>query len=362
MAWSTVKDWAAAETVTAAMMDTYISDNTQYLYDVRYGAGHRNVLVNPQMEIWQAGTSLAITSSATPQYLADQWCHRRNGATGATVSRQTGPTGQLYTLRVQRDSGNSNTTAIETMQPLETVESIKLAGQTCQLKLNLKAGANFSATSSLVTIKVTYGTGTDQAAPASTWTGTTDALSTTQAITTTATDYTFDSISIPSSATQVQVYVSFTPTGTASTNDWVEIAGAQLTAGKMATWERLPHAVQLQRCQRFFWAWGPMPSAGYGVVAMSMNASTTAAVTVIPLPTTMRITPTVTFSGNNDFRVVAAGAGYTVTSAAESGAGNKSAQAVQISWTTSGMTAGHAGYIDNFADQTNAALYVNARL
>lgn len=299
MAWTTVKDWAAAATVTAAQMDTYVSDNTQYLYDVRYGAGHRNLLVNPHMEVWQAGTSLAITSSATPQYLADQWCHRRSGATGCTVSRQTGPTGQLYTMRVQRDSGNSNTTAIETMQPLETVEAIKLAGQTCQLKLNLKAGANFSATSSLVTVKVTYGTGTDQAAPASGWTGTTDALSTTQAITTTATDYEFNSIVIPTSATQVQVLVSFTPVGTASTNDYFELAGAQLTVGKSPGWERLPYALQLQRCQRFFYA---PPSTGYQVRADAGGGATTIR-GWLTFPVPMRIAPTATFPASGTYTV-----------------------------------------------------------
>ena len=358
MAWTTVKDWAAAETVTAAMMDTYVSDNTQYLYDVRYGAGHRNVLVNPQMEVWQAGTSLAITSSATPQYLADQWCHRRNGATGATVSRQTGPTGQLYTLRVQRDSGNSNTTAIETMQPLETVESIKLAGQTCQLKLNLKAGANFSATSSLVTIKVTYGTGTDQAAPASSWTGTTDALSTTQAITTTATDYTFDSISIPSSATQVQVYVSFTPVGTASTNDWIEIAGAQLTAGKMAAWERLPYAMQLQRCLRFYWQWGPWGGTQTYLATGQVWSATTAYVWV-PWPVTMRRVPDVTFSAANDFSINSLSVSANTSSIAAS---SITVNGASINPVSSGMTVRDPMFLDNNQDKTNAAIYVNARL
>ena len=356
MAWSTVKDWAAAETVTAAMMDTYISDNTQYLYDVRYGAGHRNVLVNPQMEIWQAGTSLAITSSATPQYLADQWCHRRNGATGATVSRQTGPTGQLYTLRVQRDSGNSNTTAIETMQPLETVESIKLAGQTCQLKLNLKAGANFSATSSLVTIKVTYGTGTDQAAPASTWTGTTDALSTTQAITTTATDYTFDSISIPSSATQVQVYVSFTPTGTASTNDWVEIAGAQLTAGKMAAWERLPMAMQELRCKRFWYSInGSGTDTDVGIVGMIFG--TTGGTFTWRHPVEMRTAPGLTVDAASSWKVYDGGleTGTVFT------AGTCSTGAGGFNLTVaSGLTIGRGAKL--VSASTSARIYVNARL
>lgn len=287
MAWTTVKDWAPAETVSAAMMDTYVSDNTQYLYENRFGNGRRNVLINSHMDVYQRGTTVAISNSATVcNYIADRWAMNRNAA-GSTGSIQTGPTGQLKTLRIQRDSGDSSTAAITVTQALESIDSYKLAGQTCQLKLNLKAGTNFSAASSLVTVKVTTGTGTDQA-PAASWTGTADALSQTQAITTTATDYTFDSIAIPSAATQVKVSVSFTPVGTASTNDWFELSAAQLTAGKSPGWERMPYAQTLALCQRYFYA---LPNAG----ATGQAYATTAAVLHYFLPVTMRITPTGTY-------------------------------------------------------------------
>ena len=279
---------AAGAKILASTWNADVRDADTYFNDVIGGIGSRNVLINSHMDVWQRGSSFAITSSATPQYHADRWCTRRNGATGATVSRQTGPTGQKYAMRVQRDSGNSNTTAIETMQPIESLNSLRLAGQTCQLKLTLKAGGNFSATSSLVTVKVTYGTGTDQAPPASGWTGTTDALSTTQAITTTAADYTFDSISIPTTATQVQVSVSFTPTGTASTNDWFELSAAQLTAGKTSGWERLPYGDTLARCYRYYFA-----PAIYEYVGGVW--STTQIVMHVRFPVTMRTTPTAVY-------------------------------------------------------------------
>ena len=278
---------AAGAKILASTWNADVRDADTYFNDVIGGIGPRNVLINSHMDVWQRGSSFAITSSATPQYHADRWCTRRNGATGATVSRQTGPTGQKYTMRVQRDSGNSNTTAIETMQPIESLNSLRLAGQTCQLKLTLKAGGNFSATSSLVTVKVTYGTGTDQAPPASGWTGTTDALSTTQAITTTATDYTFDSISIPTTATQVQVSVSFTPVGTASTNDWFELSAAQLTAGKASGWERLPAGDVLARCYRYFYMTEYTDFIGG-------TAQTTAQIgCYVKFPVPMRVAPTI---------------------------------------------------------------------
>lgn len=250
MAWSSPRTFAAGEVLTAANLNTYVSDDLSYLYGVRWGNGRRNVLINStQIDVWQRGTSFAVGSS-TKTYTADRWAAYRSGATGMTVSRQTGPTGWQYTMRVQRDSGNSSTADLQMIQALESADSYKLAGQTCQLKVNLRAGSNYSPTSSLVTVKVTYGTGTDQD-PTASWTGTTDALSQTQAITTTATDYTFDSISIPSSATQVKVQISFTPTGTASTNDYIDVTAVQLTAGQSPGYERLSAQESLSLCQRY---------------------------------------------------------------------------------------------------------------
>ena len=49
MAWTSVKDWGAGEVLTAEDMDTYVSDNTDYLYDYK-----------PTSEQWiNNGTSVA---------------------------------------------------------------------------------------------------------------------------------------------------------------------------------------------------------------------------------------------------------------------------------------------------------------
>jgi len=287
MAWSSPRTFAAGEVLTAANLNTYVSDDLSYLYGVRWGNGRRNVLINAtQIDVWQRATTFAVGSS-TKTYTADRWAAYRSGATGMTVSRQTGPTGWRYTMRVQRDSGNSSTADLQMIQALESADTYKLAGQTCQLKVNLRAGSNYSPTSSLVTVKVTYGTGTDQD-PTASWTGTTDALSQTQAITTTATDYTFDSISIPSSATQVKVQISFTPTGTASTNDYLDITAVQLTAGQSPGYERIPTQETLALCQRYY-------QTGLGYWYGQATNGTTHGFT-LALPVVMRTTPTANFT------------------------------------------------------------------
>lgn len=334
MAWSSPRTFAAGEVLTAANLNTYVSDDLSYLYGVRWGNGRRNVLINStQIDVWQRGTTFAVGSS-TKTYTADRWAAYRSGATGMTVSRQTGPTGWRYTMRVQRDSGNSSTADLQMIQALETADSYKLAGQTCQLKVNLRAGANYSPTSSLVTVKVTYGTGTDQD-PTASWTGTTDALSQTQAITTTATDYTFDSISIPSSATQVKVQISFTPTGTASTNDYLDITAVQLTTGQAPGYERIPAQETLALCQRYFYL---LPQSGADGAAYS----TTGCCLTCHFPVDMRTTPTSSYpAGTYDTNFWAIGNGTSTTVPTDNFIGTRKVTMAQDGYT--GLTANRGG-------------------
>ena len=355
MAWSSPYAYVAGQTVTAANLNTYLSGNLQYLYDNRYGVGRRNAIINSHMDVWQRGTSFALSSS-TKTYTADRWAVYR-AATGCTVSRQTGPTGQAYAMRVQRDSGNASTTAITAYHALESLDSYKFAGQTAYLKLTMKAGANFSAASSSVTVKVTYGTGTDQS-PEASWTGTTDALSTSQVITTTSTSYDFDSISIPSSATQVKVSVSFTPVGTASTNDWVEISAAQLSVNPAPTYERLPYKETLRLCQRYYYQYGPFGGSRYTSVGWCY--SSTVLYAIFRFPVSMRTSPTVTFSAANDFTATNSTAAYNSTGMA---GGHVTPDQCLITCTVaSGLTATQAAMFSNDQDTTNAAIYVDAEL
>ncbi len=355
MAWTSPRTWVSGETVTASLANTHWRDNLNYLYDNRYGVGRRNAIINSHMDVWQRGTSFALSSS-TKTYTADRWaCYR--AATGCTVSRQTGPTGQANAMRVQRDSGNASTTAITAYHALESLDSYKFAGQTAYLKLTMKAGANFSAASSSVTVKVTYGTGTDQS-PEASWTGTTDALSTTQVITTTSTSYDFDSISIPSSATQVKVSVGFTPVGTASTNDWFELSAAQLSVNPAPGYERLPYNETLRLCQRYYYQYGPFGGSRYTSVGWCY--SSTVLYAIFRFPVSMRTSPTVTFSAANDFTATNSTAAYNSTGMA----GNHVTpdQCLITCTVASGLTATQAAMFSNDQDTTNAAIYVDAEL
>ena len=63
MAWTSPRTWVSGETVTASLANTHWRDNFNYLYDNRYGVGRRNAIINSHMDVWQRGTSFALSSS-----------------------------------------------------------------------------------------------------------------------------------------------------------------------------------------------------------------------------------------------------------------------------------------------------------
>lgn len=208
-----------------------------------------NLLINGDLRVWQRGTSFVPAAAPGGTFTADRW-HSTRSVAGSTVSRQTGTSAQ-YALRVQRDSGNASTAAITLSQSLESADCIGLAGLPVTFKMRAKCGANYSPTSSALAVIVASGTGTDQNIQSG-YTGqnnflnTSFTLSTTQAI--------FEATAtIPSGATELCVYYSMTPTGTAGAADWFEIEEVQLVVGDYAgNFPYRSFAEELALCQRYF--------------------------------------------------------------------------------------------------------------
>ena len=131
--------------------ETLVADSSTST-GLRYTAGNPipNPVINSALQVWQRGTSSALTSSGV--YFADRWQGYRSVA-GSTASRQvTNDTTNLpniqYCARIQRDSGNAGTQNILVSQSFESVNSIPYAGKTVTFSFYARAGANFSAASS----------------------------------------------------------------------------------------------------------------------------------------------------------------------------------------------------------------------
>jgi hypothetical protein len=255
----------------------------------------KNGVINSNFSIWQRGTSVAQTGSAT--YTADRWCAlRAGGTTGTTISRQvTNDTTNLpfiqYAARVQRDLANTGTSKIFFANNFETVNTIPFVGKTVTFSFYARKGANYTSASDALEAKVIYGTGTDQNNLVA-YTGEADVINQTATLTTTWQRFSY-SATVSTSATELAVRFAYTPVGTALANDYFEVTGVQLEiAASVSAYS--PNAATFQEelaaCQRYYIR---NTTGGNGGAQFSQgnSASTTLVLYPIPLPVTMRINP-----------------------------------------------------------------------
>jgi hypothetical protein len=216
-----------------------------------------------------------------------------------TVSRQvTGDTTNLpfiqYAQRVQRDSGNTSTGIIYSLQNFESINSIPFAGKTVTYSFYARAGANYSAASSALLYSVNTGTGTDQNL-LNGYTGQATPILTTVTLTTTWQRFTATA-ALSSSATQIGVAFSYTPVGTAGANDYFEVTGVQLEVGSVATpFHTYAATIQgeLAACQRYYYRTptGAAQASTYMRHGSGAAFETTRAGIQVQLPVPLRVLP-----------------------------------------------------------------------
>ena len=257
-------------------------------------AAGKNAIINGGMDIWQRGTSFAIAASSGITYTADRFCTLTGANQAVTISRQaTGDTTNLpniqYALRYQRNSGQTGTGALSFIQNIETINTIPFVGKQVTVSFYARAGANFSATSSILSFSLLTGAGTDQNA-FSGFTSQATAIGVSDSLTTTWQRFTH-SVTLTTSITQLALDFAFAPTGTAGANDYFEITGVQLELGSTATtFSRAGGSIggELALCQRYFVTLGAGDFYGQYYNASSQFFLSGR------FPVTMRTTPTST--------------------------------------------------------------------
>jgi len=271
---------------------------------------YRNILGrNGGFEVWQrgAGESAVIAIPASSWgYTADGWFLTGLAANQAsTVTQIAGltPTSR-YAARIQRNSGQTGVSGYTFEYPLDTDEIAPMRGQVVTLSLTLSAGANFSAAGSLVQIQLYTGTGAPARRSAAVYTGDTKPIDVSQAITSTATRYSFtSSVAVNGAAAQASLVIIYTPVGTAGAADSFEIDDAQLEIGTQATpFERRPFEQELLACRRHFqksfgYATAPLFAAGNhtGESITQLIVAGAAQVAIVePWSVVMRAAPTMT--------------------------------------------------------------------
>jgi hypothetical protein len=274
--------------------DTLVADSSTST-GLRYTAGNAlgNPVLNSAFQIWQRGTSVSIAAN-TGGYSTDRW-YLQNGVNQAvTITQQaTADTTNLpfiqFCARVQRNSGQTGTGGINFGQPFETINSRAFAGKTVTISFYARAGANYSAASSALSFGISTGTGTDQNYPG--YTGYAGAAGGTATLTTTWQRFS-TSGAIGATVTEIAPIFTFTPTGTASTNDFYEITGVQIDVGSVALPFRTYAGTmqgELAACQRYY----QRVTANAAVnVCLGVADSTTLGIFTISLSQTMRVRPT----------------------------------------------------------------------
>jgi hypothetical protein len=308
--------------------DTLVADSAAST-GLRWSSGTNldNPIINSSMQIWQRGTTSA--DSAGSPYTADRWQLSRSSTSGATVTRQaTGDTTNLpsiqYCARVQRNSGNTSTNLFYFTQTIETANSIPFAGKSLTVSFYARAGANYSAASSILKVELITGTGSDQnvvtGLTSQTVIGTTNAT-----LTTTWQRFSFTA-TMGATATQLAFATTTAPVGTAGAADYFEITGVQIDVGSVALPFRTSTGTlqgELAACQRYLPAISGLNNSFQG-----MATSTTQVYAPVIFAVTPRVAPTgITVSSAGHFILIngSATAGTGVSTVAFDSAGTTSA-------------------------------------
>ena len=321
---------------------------------LRYTAGNPipNPVLNSAMQVWQRGTTFALSN--TQAYTADRWQGRVSTTCTTSFSRQaTGDTTNLpniqYSARVQRSSGQTATPFMILEQSIESVNSIPFAGKTVTMSFYARAGANFSASSNNLSVYLLTGTGTDQNV-ASGFTGSVNSIVSTATLTTTWQRFTYTA-TLQSNITQIGTQVYYVATGTAGAADYYEITGWQIDIGSVALPFRTNAATiqgELAACQRYYqmsYNQGVTPgtTATLGYIALaSISTGANANFFSRGFAVSMRTTPTiVTYSDGTG----ATGYCRSISAASDVAASSYGSGASGVNIYVTGAPSGAVGYL-----------------
>lgn len=233
-----------------------------------------NLLFNGSFDVWQENTTYA-PNNAVQTFVADRWKFLSVGtSTTRTVSRSTGfAKGSVYALRIQRNAASTSVGAVSVAQQVSTSVAGSLAGHVLSLTFDWQTGADWTAITAINPTLFT-GTGVDENCSLSTGfaTGNTTSSVVSGITFAAASSGSYSGIvTVPAGTTELCVMIrSPNFTGTAGTNDWLDIDNVKLEDAPVATgYVHDPVPVTLTNALRFYeksFAQGtaPVQNAGTG--------------------------------------------------------------------------------------------------
>jgi Carbohydrate binding domain len=302
----------------------------------------KNKIISGDFSVWQRGTT--FTNVGGGNYTADRWVLSADvNPTSHTISQQAFTAGaapvagyeSAYFLRSAITTVGS-TTALEMQQRIEDVRTF--AGQTVTLSFWAKAD---SARSSIIYLYQNFGSG-----------GSSGVYVATPTInyTTSWQRFTFTmnvpSISGKTLGTNHSLYVAIRQA--AASGSTLDLWGVQLEAGSVATpFTTASNTLQgeLALCQRYYWRQTADANNAYANFALGYASGSSNAICTIPLPVTMRTTPT-----SIDYSSIIfwnyAFSSFAISSVIFTGNRNSASQLL-VTFISSGLTTGQAGIVSS---------------
>jgi hypothetical protein len=298
------------------------STSTGLRYNPHIEAG-KNFLINGGFDVWQRGTSFTTTDV----YSADRW--KTLAAAAGTFAQETTtiPSGARYAMKITAGA----TTDYALAQVIETSNAVMLAGKTITLSVEAVGTAGKTPT-----INIDTSTTVDNGVWVGGWTSL--GTVTLPAVNTSTYVKASGTFTIPSTAKSIRVYVN---TGSLTSGQYIIVGNAQLEVGSVATgFSRTGGTIQgeLAACQRYYVRFD---GASYAVSGYGTFTSTTNAVIMTPLPSTMRIAPSAVDWGT--LSVFEYSAAFT-PSAVTMDTSYTNPKVAAVNATVSGATAGRSAF------------------
>lgn len=275
----------------------YVSAGVGWLVIMAGSSLTDNLFINGFPDVWQRGTTFSNhKTTGLSYYGADKWGANRSGdadgvdsvqytVTSADRTAVGRPLGR-YGIIFRRTAGNTDVGAISVYYAMLTEDSLPLAGQKVTLTLIAKKRVDYSGGNP--SVGLSYGTGTDQREY--NFTGRVQAASMTPALTTTAQVFQCTA-TLPDTATEVGMRITWTPSGTAGADDGIAIIAAivQIGDGAAHAQPRL-RLLETLLCQRTYYR--VVPSAAADGFGSGFVVAATQMFVTIQFPVSMRIAPT----------------------------------------------------------------------
>ena len=293
----------------------YSSTSTGLRWQGSQAAG-KNGVINGGFDIWQRGTSSTLNVGYGS---ADRWYQFIGAGTGTYARESTViPLGSQYSMKFTASSAG---TSHSLSQYFETATEASFINRTVTVSAQVAA-----STSTAMSITVATSTTVDAGAGA-TWT----TVTATSGGTATPTSTTFVNLTgvyaIPSTAQSIRLTVG--PTSTTANGVVIYYGNVQLELGSVpTTFTRAGGTIQgeLAACTYYFERLAAESTTnGAATFAYGLAISTTQVIAQLKPFARKRIVPTITFSGNTDFRVF-----DQVTATATTSIGNVAASSIDV--------------------------------